>query len=133
LPASTTQSQLVALVENLPGLRSLDLITCEEIEDFTPLSSLAELEYLGVHAQTNLEAIAHLGNLRHLHILTDSGEFTEQPEAVTQLREALPDCDIVISIMPCLGSGYVPVAMAAALLVMMRVRRSRPKAPARSP
>ena len=125
LPESTTQDQFVTVVENLPQLRSLDLLMCEQIEDLTPLTSLTDLEFLTIGRRTNLHTLARLEDLRYLNVwLEDSDENVDDYAAVAELRTALPECRIVTSVEPCLGSGYVLLLVPAVILAEMLRRRS---------
>jgi hypothetical protein len=127
LPTETTPEELAEVVRKLPGLRSLDLRMCLEIEDLTVLRSLSSLTWLTV-GPVNLEGLAGLDSLRNLHVWlpTDKEDYQDPLAEVMRLRESLPDCDVVVSAMPCLGSGHVLPLMAPALLAWILARgRSR--------
>jgi hypothetical protein len=127
LPGDTTPAQLAGVVRKLPGLRSLDLSACEEIEDLTVLRSLSSLTWLTMGAG-DLEGLAGLNSLRHLHVRLPKDEeaIRERLAEVMRLRESLPDCVVGVSATPCLGSGHVLLLMAPAMLAWILVRgRSR--------
>lgn len=129
-PANATEQQLAEFIEHVPDLRWLDLLSCEAITNLSSLASLNRLEALSVHSGARLEDLASFDHLRYLRvlILDDEEEGPAQRARLARLRETLPDCTVVTTIAPCMGSGYllllVPVA-ALAVLVSRRVRRQR--------
>lgn len=135
LPPGTTEKQLSSFVEQVPGVRWVDLMACGAITNLSSLASLDQLDTLSVHAEANLDDLATFDNLRFLTVLTDSGDDEQLAArtAVAKLEEALPDCHITTTVAPCLGSGYLlilaPVALAAGAVVH-RTRRGRRRAAA---
>ncbi|MBW1773108.1 MAG: hypothetical protein JRJ82_09480 [Deltaproteobacteria bacterium] len=106
LPESTTQEQLVDIIQSRPDLVFLDLSGCEKITELTPLQKLPSLQYLMVNiGHTSSDP---LYEMKHLRWLAVAGEKEKQEKGLAgDLQKTLLDTDVVRLEPFCLGSGWI--------------------------
>lgn len=106
MPRSTTQEQLVEIIQSRPDLVFLDLSDCEKITDLAPIENLPKLRYLMV--PIGKPKPGPLYEMKHLKWLAVAGENDDiEKVEMKNLQEALPDTVIVRVVPFCLGSGWI--------------------------
>jgi hypothetical protein len=116
-PSNTTQDQFKEATEQLPQLKVIELIDCHELVNLFPLQSLTKLEILEMELEK--EQLSGIDSLEQLKLIVLTSElFDDNPQWIKELKNNLPDCEIVPGSGLCLGSGWL--ALLLPLILMFR-------------
>jgi len=122
-PPHISQQEFQELSYSLPQLEMVELIACENIEDFSPLKQLDHLRVLAL--QLGNESLVGLDSLKQLKLLVLSNDvFDNNPEKIKELRASLPDSNVVPGSGICLGSGWLLLLLPLILLFRFTLRRN---------
>lgn len=123
LPPHISQQEFQELSYSLPQLEMVELIACQNIEDYTPLKHLDHLRVLAL--QLDNESYLGLDSLKQLELLILSNYvFDNNPEWIKELRASLPDVNVVPGSGICLGSGWLLLLLPLILLFRFTLRRN---------
>lgn len=67
LAQSTINS--LSFFQSMPNLKKLELLDCKKIDNFSPISTLEELEWLRIDGYKNIEDLSFLTSLNNLSVL----------------------------------------------------------------
>lgn len=130
VPVGISQEEFAEAVAAYPALEGIELQAAEKVQDLAPLKGHDRLRVLilGQPGEAGLpEGLEAFDDLELL--VLPAGLFENDPGRVAELREALPETQIVPGAGICLGSGWilmlVPVAAGAAAVSAVRRRRGR--------
>lgn len=127
LPPKITQDGFAEFANAHPDLKILELVSCKEITDLSPLEKLTGLTGLVLtESYENLDTVRGMKSLTFLALPMKT--FAESPEKISELRAALPKAMVVPSMTMCLGSGWILIIFPlAALMWLGRTRPWRPR------
>jgi len=121
-PINITQQEFHELSGSLKQLEVVELNTCTEISDLSPLLQLEQLKTLALFLEK--EQLVGLDSLKQLELLILTDElFDDNTEWIKELRASLPNTKIVPGSGMCLGSGWLLLLFPLILLFRLSFRR----------
>ena len=104
-PNEIEQQEFDSFLSSHQFLEIIDLIGCENIENFIRMKELKKLSCLSIHGmEVHIDTIIQLTNLKYLSL---PEEIMDDPANVSLLEENLPETIIVPSAGICLGTGWI--------------------------
>jgi hypothetical protein len=124
-PEDVSQDDFAMFLVQHPRLKVVDLFSCNELDDISPLASLSELQ--GLTLDVAVEDLATLYGLKGLEVLT-LGEDQVAEEEYQDLQAALPGTRIALTGF-CLGSGWllliIPMILMGRLAIRLAAKRAK--------
>ena len=124
LSSEFEQDAFDSLVKALPHLESLDLCGCKNVKKLAMLRELRGLKHLTLLTESgDLKPVLEM---KHLRLLTLPDKLLKEAKVATVVAEALPET-VVTEAHVCLGSGWLLLLLpaVAAGLVLWRRRLSK--------
>jgi len=123
-PPHISQNDFSTFLSQHPGLKVVDLIGCDELNNLSPLARLIEIR--GLTLDVTVDDLSPLYQLKNLEVVVlEEDSFDE--EEYQHLQAALPNTQIAIGGY-CLGSGWIllmiPLIAVGILLIHPGKRRS---------
>jgi hypothetical protein len=121
-PPNTSQKEFRELTDQMSLLETVELVECPHIEDLSPLQGLPELKILLL--QLKEEQVGGLESLQELKLLVLTDElFIDNDVWIKDLRESLPNTEVVPGSGICLGSGWLLLLLPLILIFRYFFRR----------
>jgi len=121
-PVNITQEEFRELAGSLKQLEVIELTSCTEISDLSPLLQLEQLKILALLLEK--EQLVGLDLLKQLELLILMEDlFDDNPEWIKELRASLPQAQIVPGSGACLGSGWLILLLPLIILFRFTFRR----------
>ena len=123
-PPNVSQSDFSTFLSQHPGLKVIDLLGCDEINDLSPLARFKKVQ--GLTLDIDVDDLSALYQLTDLEVLV-LGEDSFDEEEYENLQAALPNTQVA-SGGYCLGSGWlllmIPVIVVGNVVIHLGRRRS---------
>jgi len=104
-PNEIDQREFDSFISRHPFIEVIDLIGCEDIENFSAVKDLGKLSCLSIHGmEVDIDSIMQLANLKFLSL---PEEIMDDTAKVSLLKKNLPETIIVPSTGICLGTGWI--------------------------
>ena len=119
-PNEIEQQEFDSFLSKHKFLEVIDLIGCENIENFNRMKELKKLSCLSIHGmEVNIDTVIQLTDLKYLSL---PEEIMNDPASASLLEEHLPETIIVPSAGICLGTGwillFIPLLLISGLFVI---------------
>lgn len=121
-PGNISHQEFKELCGILSRLEVIELMDCAGITDLLPLQQVQSLRILTL--QMEKEQLTGIDSLTQLETLILKDElFQDNPDWIKDLRESLPQVQIVPGSGMCLGSGWLLLLLPLILLFRIRFRQ----------
>lgn len=128
-PANTDQAYFTAFCEKNPGIEYLEIPGCENIDDLSPLMYVNNLKGL-ILMDMEIDDYSPLYKLKNLaFLILPASLFKENGDnEIEELKNELPDTEIVCGEPFCLGSGWIvlfPLSILACFVFIVCLKKYR--------